>query len=349
MSDRRRKRGLPLIDEARENGSVPEGLKRAAEKTKRQQEAIAKAQGFGATAPARAIARRWLPELVQGVERALAARDRSPVYSQFLAVVRGLDHELLALCVLQTAFNSVGQKDNYRDTALNIGAGIAGECWAAELTKHAPDLAKRIEKRVRQKHTSSKRRQQAARAQAARAGYRTNDWSTELRLQAGNWALDQLLTALPAVFVTTTESQDERFLTLTEAAQAFARDCIADLIRRNPVWLPNAEEPPRWSDWAVGGTADKRLSLSLRLMRSRNKRTAAAVREAIRTRTMQPTLDALNALQSVAWTVNKRVLGVLRACIEREMNIKGLPSMADVPLPELPDPWKGWTPTRAGR
>lgn len=86
MSDRKRKRGLPLIYEACETllGSntdvpVPEEWKRAAEKINRQQEAISKAQGFGATAPAQAIARKWLPELAQGIERALAVRDRSPV------------------------------------------------------------------------------------------------------------------------------------------------------------------------------------------------------------------------------------------------------------------------------
>ena len=346
MSDRKTKRGLPLIHEASEtllgsntDAPVPEEWKRAAEKINRQQEAISKAQGFGATAPAQAIARKWLPELAQGIERALAVRDRSPVYSRFLAVIRDLSPELLALCFLQTALHSIGQREKYRDTALNIGAAIAGECWAAELTEIAPDLAKRIETQVRQKHAATKRRQQAARAQAARAGYRTNDWSTELRLQAGCWSLNQLLTILPGVFVTINESQEtggpERVLTLTSDALAYARGTIADLIRRNPVWLPVTNKPPCWTDWDKGGTSDKRLSLSLRVMRSYNKNTAAAVREAIRKRTMQPTLNALNALQSTAWTINNRVRDVLHACIERGIDVPGLPLMTDLPAPRI--------------
>ena len=346
MSDRKRKRDLPPIHEAREallgsntDAPVPEEWKRAAEKINRQQEAISKAQGFGATAPAQAIARKWLPELAQGIERVLAVRDRSPVYSRFLAVIRGLSPELLALCFLQTALHSIGQRDKYRDTALNIGAAIAGECWAAELTELAPDLAKRIETQVRQKHAATKRRQQAARAEAARAGYRTNDWSTELRLQAGRWGLNQLLTILPGVFVTINESQEtggpERVLTLTSDALAYARGTIADLIRRNPVWLPVTKKPPRWTDWDKGGTSDKRLSLSLRVMRSYNKNTAAAVREAIRERTMQPTLDALSALQSTAWTINNRARDVLHACIERGIDVPGLPFMTDLPAPRI--------------
>jgi DNA-directed RNA polymerase len=356
MSDERKRRYLRQSDEARvavfggklDNGISPDEWKRAAEKVERQQGGIADAEGFGATAPAQAIARKWLPDLAQGIQRALVVRTRSQLYVEFFALIRGLNPEVLALCVLQTALNSIGQKDKYRDTALNVGAAIAGECWAAELTKHAPDLAKRIERRVRQEHSSSKRRQQAARAQAARAGYRTRDWSTELRLQAGSWALDQLLTILAKVFVAIDERQEkggpQKVLSLTPAAETYTHDVIADLIRRNPVWLPGTKGPPRWTDWDKGGTSDKRLSLSLCVMRSHNKRTAAAVRDAIRKKVMSPALDALNALQSTAWTINRQVLDVLHASTERGIAIPGLPSMTDIPAPDLPAAWRNMTP-----
>ena len=301
---------------------------------------LAKAEGFGATAPAQAIAERWLPELTKGITRALADRTRSPLYSEFLAVIRNLNPEVVALCFLQTAIDRIARRKNYRDTALAISAAIAGECWAAGLTEARPDLARRIERSVRQKYGSSARRQQAARAQAERAGYRTNDWSTELRLQAGSWAVNQLLATLPDVFVTTSEAQEkggpEKFLILSEGAEACARERIADLIRRNPVWLPTANAPPPWTDWATGGTSDKRLSLSLSVMRSYSKNTAGAVREAIQNKEMRPALDALNALQSTAWTVNRRVLDVLHACVENRIAVPGLPPMADLPPPEMP-------------
>jgi hypothetical protein len=233
MSDRKRNH----VDEAMEtlldrNRAAPEAWKRAwkrgAERIKRQQERIAKAEGFGATAPAQAIAETWLPELTKGITRALADRTRSPLYSEFLAVIRNLNPEVVALCFLQTAIDRIARRKNYRDTALAIGAAVAGECWAAGLTEARPDLARRIERSVRQKYGSSARRQQAARAQAERAGYRTNDWSTELRLQAGSWAVNVLLATLPDVFVTTSEAQEkggpEKFLILSEGAEACARD-----------------------------------------------------------------------------------------------------------------------------
>ena len=40
---------------------------------------------------------------------------------------------------------------------------------------------------------------------------------------------------------------------------------------------------------------------------------------------MKPTLDALNALQAVPWTINKRVLDVLRACVLKSVEVDGVP------------------------
>ena len=345
---RKSRQAAALIDDATkpflETDAVPAELKRAAQRAKRQQQNIAEKRGFGETAPARAIARKWLPALMAGIERALAVRTRSPLLPEFLAVIRGLDVEVLALCVFQTALDSVVHNNKLRDAEFSIGTAISGECWSRGLTNYAPQLAKRIEKYARRKHkTSTKRRQQVARAQAARAGYRSKDWDRERCVQAGNWAIDQLLTVLPDVFITTTENEQggpERLLVLTEAAQAFARDYIAELIRCNPVWLPVPDEPPRWTDWAIGGTSDKRLSLSLRVMRAHGKRTGAAVRAAIRSKDMQPALDALNALQGTAWAINSRVLEVLRACIDKHVEVPSLPPMTDLEMPEPEISWK---------
>jgi DNA-directed RNA polymerase len=315
---------------------LPKELARAAEKFAPQQE----------RAVTHAITQKWLPELTKGIQGALDGRNRSPLYRELLAVIRDLHPDVLALCFLQTALHSIGQKETYRSTALAIGAAIGGECWAAGLTKHDPSLAKRIEKRVRQEHASSKRRQQDARARAARAGYKTNDWDIELRLQAGSWAIDQLLTLLPGVFGVAdkiTEKGSEKALTVTERALAYADAVIADLIRRYPVWLPKTQEPPPWTDLNKGGTTDKRLSLALCVVRSHHKRTTEAVRKAILDGTMRPALTALNALQSVPWKINARVLGVMRECAAKGVNVPGVPTKA-VPLPEKPAAWGDMTP-----
>jgi DNA-directed RNA polymerase len=41
---------------------------------------------------------------------------------------------------------------------------------------------------------------------------------------------------------------------------------------------------------------------------------------------MQPTIDALNALQAVPWTINKPVLNALRQCDRHRVDVEGVPS-----------------------
>ena len=124
----------------------PEELERATEKFERRQESIIKSEGFGATEFAQAITRRWIPEFAAGLKRVLIHRKtQSPVYRELLAVVRDLDHEVLALCILQGALHSMGQgKSSYRDAALRVGRDIAAECWAAKFTTRDSVLSAQI-------------------------------------------------------------------------------------------------------------------------------------------------------------------------------------------------------------
>jgi hypothetical protein len=64
-----------------------------------------------------------------------SARNAQSVHREFLAVMRGLDAEVLALCILHGAQHSIGQRENYRDAALRVGKLIADECWAKGITR----------------------------------------------------------------------------------------------------------------------------------------------------------------------------------------------------------------------
>ena len=117
-------------------------------------------------------------------------------------------------------------------------------------------------------------------------------------------------------------------LRLTPEAVRFATSNVVELIRRKPARLPRPKEPAKWEGWHKGGTSDKRLAGSLCIIRrrGRNEDIARAVRNAIRNGTMQPTLDALNALQAVPWRINKPVLGVLRECVPQKIAVEGVPA-----------------------
>ena len=314
-------------------------LKRAVEKFQRQQDGIVKAEGPSASASSVAITKRWLPELAEGIRKALAdTRGTRRVHAEFLAVIHGLEPGLLALCILQGTLHGIGREQNYLKTAIGIARAIQGECWAKGLIKRDPKFAKRTEERVRRKYPSSKRREQAARAIAARYGYKTTNWSDELCLHAGNWALDLLLKTLPDVFSEGGDNEKgEKLLTITDSALEYASAFVADIIQRHPVWLPRTEAPLAWTGLKEGVTKDKRLALSLSLIRTRHEHTRRAVNKAIRSRKMQPAVDALNALQAVPWAINKPILSVLKACWEKGIAVPGLPRKEPIPMPKFGD------------
>jgi DNA-directed RNA polymerase, mitochondrial len=78
-------------------------------------------------------------------------------------------------------------------------------------------------------------------------------------------------------------------------------------------------------------------------MRRCSKQTVTAVQRAIRDGTLRPVLDALNALQAVPWTINKRVLDVIRECAEQKVQVEGLPAT----VLSISDKERAWDPRAA--
>jgi hypothetical protein len=145
---------------------------------------------------------------------------------------------VLALSILQTALDAIAQNETkVRSDALSIADAIAGECWMRALLKERPDLAEReqetieLGKKFRRERFSSKRKQQMALANAKREGYRTPQWDVERRVQAGMWAINQLLASLSDVFDTVVSTENggpERLLVLTDTARDYARNVLSE-------------------------------------------------------------------------------------------------------------------------
>jgi DNA-directed RNA polymerase, mitochondrial len=313
------------------NEAIPEEIERAVEKFRKRDAGIVKAEGESASAHARLIASRWLPVLTDGLAGVMRTRNGEPALRTFFALVDKLARSKLALCLLEGALQGVGRReDNFTDTALHIAENIYIECFGKGLFKGYP---KSVAKKIQKKFAKAPRR---GRRQVVQELYKTGDWNPEAQLRVGNWGIDQLLELLPGVFTIeerlpykkdprSVKRKPEKVVALTPEAVAYAENNVAELIRRNPVWLPKPQVPAKWQDWDKGGTSDHRLAGSLTIVRARNKDTARAVRKAISDGTMKPTLDALNTLQAVPWTINKQVLDALHACDLQSVEVDGVP------------------------
>lgn len=261
---------------------------------------------------------------------------------RFLQAIGTLSSETLALATLNAALHSIAQGEVLKETADTIGSALHGEAWAAGLLEHDPELAGKIDRVVRRKHGALKYRKQAARSIAARAGYKAERWSAKEKLTAGLVLLKYLLEALPETFVKDVEQVGDKtkeWLTITPGALENAERAIEQALRGSPVFLPSTEPLKSWTSWFDGGYWDERARFRASIIRARDKEAVGAIRSAMQAGAMQPFLNAVNTLQAVPWTINKRMLGIVQWAFQNDVHVEGMPPITDLPMPQHPEDW----------
>ena len=319
----------------------------------RIEQRTAKNFSVGATHGALALAQELFPRLADAIIEAsqnvdARSRDDAVGPADIARLVTALDPDIIALCVLQSCLSAIGDSLPILSVCEGIGRTVNGELWADALQqfadgqaeaetgklrkKSAAALPERIEAAVRRKHGSLKQRLIAARAIARRAGFEwRSDWTRQQRLAVGRWLLNVALKALPDVFELEAGAGAQMWLVVTEGAHEVALAACQAAVCSNPYYVPEQMPPRPWTDWNRGGPNDGRVRATL--VRSVHRETAALVRDAIASGQMKPAVDAVNTIQATAWKINTSVLGVMRAVIERGIEVEGIPHGVDLPIP----------------
>jgi DNA-directed RNA polymerase, mitochondrial len=315
------------------DNALPVELERAWERFEIQQDRIVRDQGWGDTALARTIAQEHIVVLRDAIRSHLDAKDADDM--ALMVLLRDLEPEVIALCILQMALHSIATGCTYRKMSHNIGEAIAGECWAAGLLKDNPRKIVSIQKKIIKQHGNIKRRQKAIHKWARTHGYKQRTWGIEMYVRAGSWGLKVLTETFPDVFLWERQRNLEMMLVVAPEVMEKAHQIVSGAIVNRPVWMPLSTPPVPWTNPHDGGSPDPRMAGRQNLVRSRFKDVHSAVREAIKDGTMRPTLDAVNALQAVPWSINEPVLEVMKACVERGIEVSSLPGQK-IPFPPKP-------------
>jgi DNA-directed RNA polymerase, mitochondrial len=308
--------------------------------------------GWGATDEGLALADKVMATVAAEVPAALERlmRANSEVRC-FAPLADALSPQVIAGASLQSCLSSIARNDKMVTTLEYMGQSLEDEAFGAGLTKHSKKLADMVgEKAKRHGGTLAEQRaygvkqaakgSKATRYQKAIAAFQQDDWGNELRVHVGKWMLELLLNAAPDVFAVEGLGHYQR-VALTEDAQETAEAVLARTLGRFQVWLPMLEPPRPWTTMDGGGPIDGRIHRThvLRL-KNNHVETQQMAEAACLDGTMKPALDGVNALQAVPWRINKRVLGVLRECIARDIKVEGLPK-DKVSKPKLADIFPG--------
>jgi DNA-directed RNA polymerase len=315
-------------------------LAKTEERYLKQQDRLEKDFGWASTTGPMAITQGFVKLLADRVPEFLKATNKKE--ESFIALIKELPKETIALCCLSGALNIIGSNLRGFSVALaRLGKDLESECYAHGLMKFDSELAKRLDRLARTRHGNLRYRRQAVRSIAKRNKFKIDKWTPKQLVIAGNWAMNLVLTVLPNVFsVVVINDRGEKELALTEDAFLLAERAIKEAIHAYPVYLPMKKKPLAWSDWNVGGNSDIRFKTRATILRSKHTETAAYVRSAIADGTMQPALDALNSIQNVGWKINKRILEVIKWCHTNAVPVSSLPRAKDLDLPNRQKPWE---------
>ncbi len=308
------------------------------ERLSKKNERTIRDMGYGATVGGVGLTKRCLKPLSQHISlqvQGLNGLHENDPSKHFLRAVRELDPDVIALCALQGTIHGIAQGYGLRDLSLTLGRMAHDECYAAGLLKHDGKLAGRIERAVRKRHGSLKYRKQAARSIAKRAGFKGLDWSREDLARAGTVLLEFVTQSCGWAFALTDQNEP----VLTPEALDLVEEAFDDDVALNPVLLPLTEPPVPWMDHNKGGYPDLKRARRNTLVRTWSRENVAAIRAAIKDGSMQPTLDAVNSVQNVAFKINQRVLEVLKWCDEHDIAVAGLPRRKDLEVPARPADW----------
>lgn len=314
----------------------------AADRFERRFQRDLKDTGFDATAPVLKFTETMMPRLIEAIRVELEGPVERGLIAKTAQVLKSLEIEKVALCLLGTALRRVGGDAHVRNMSYEIGNQLNDELYHNLYQKIDPKSLAAAERRVIKKFGSVKGRKRHIKRILERNGkIKHRHLSNTEKVKVGGWLVDILLKTLPDVFQLfgvkpSAKRNVEKMLTLTDEALEQI-DVIAEkIIANNPVILPESEEPVAWEGYEY---PRRPLRPHLHIVRSSHRETMAAVKRAIESGQMRPAVDAVNRVQAVPFKINKTVLEVQEVCWEKGIDVAGLPRKKPEKAPQRPDGW----------
>jgi DNA-directed RNA polymerase len=296
-------------------------LERAEAEAKRMEKAF----GAAATAAGHRLVQQHIDRLTAFIAR---KRSRRPMRQnkamksltpEVFALMQDVPHDEIAQASLYGVINALRappDEDEDEDELPSgrgrrakeiIGGEVERACRAFYLRKFHKSLAADIEAAARYKSDIRKRLakerlillEHNSRPRTRRVNWLK--WTKTERVWVGNWALDCCLQELPDLVVLRSEGKDK----IPDLAEGVWDDAVAVMRQRAIDHPPDTTKLTQPDPWTWTENEDREPFL-------RNNRDEGAVRKAIETKTLRRHMDAVNYLQSMAWTLDPFMLNFVK-------------------------------------
>jgi DNA-directed RNA polymerase len=288
--------------------------------------------GLSQTPTGLGVAEKYLEEYTTLVSQMLPLLKPLDIRKQ----VEVLDHRTVALVVISKAFDAIAEKESYLSAYYaSAGKTLDFERFAHSMRTHDPEKADLLLKQATRGRGSLKARRAAARAFSKKHGLDIEMWPNSTRIKVGSW-LHSVAISGPA-FV-----NENGLPWLTDEAQSVVADVVRVTIETSPVRIPSKQPIPPWV-----GPEKTVEGYPLQFVRSPRKAGKRAVAAAFKDRSINPTVEAVNYIESVPYRVDQRIVDLVEWSFNEDLGFKTLkkfPQRTDYPMPDRPVPWEEMSP-----
>ena len=297
-------------------------------------------EGTYATLESARVIKGCIPLVTKEIERYFSdnikehRKGKTPVA---LSILSCFEPSKIAYMGLNAVFNGIGSQSPLPKVLIGAGRMIQSEHLALKLEQaRGRKIAARLGQQL-SSQGSARNRSKAFRKLIVDQDIEHEDWPADVTARIAEPIINAVLTALPDILRLETVSSGKRrmmsIITLTDEGAALLRDVREAAAWMRPVLRPMVVEPRPWSAYNTGCYYDERLARTVPLMRTSQKEHRTMIKEAIGNGQMAYVLEALNAIQSTRWAINKPVLDAMEGAWATQATIKKFPRSERLQMP----------------
>ncbi len=254
--------------------------------------------------------------------------------------LKDVDVDIISYVGLVSMFDAVGRNQTLTRAVATIGQKVEMEIFNMKLREYNLKLAKRIETKVTKDHSSERHRVKAAKAIASKAGFTYDKWDDKRRVIVGTPVLNSILrvSGIFDIWETTIKSRTLKKIGLLPEATARLSELDFDESWTSPLFAPMTVKPKDWTSFNTGCYLDEALCNQVKLVKGYVSTVhIKAIQKGFDDGTIQPSIDALNAVQRTSMKLNPSIVEAVEWCWLNDKKLGKFPTRAYVEMPDHVD------------
>lgn len=286
--------------------------------------------------PVRGLIKRSLAAVTEAIEIKRQPKSGPGRAMTALKFLEGIESSALAFHALRGAMRGVSSQVALTKTALEVGTAVREEQRFRTMADADRSKYNMTQTRLKSATTGERKRRIMQHMSKAYIG---EDMTPAEVLQVGVFLIDAVLESTNLFTLGMTSGsgskQTVRVLRATEETLAWINDGHERMSLFSPLRMPMVVPPRPWTCPSDGGYLTDLCSGGQRdnIIKTHNKGYLQSLEDV----DMPVVYSAINAIQSVPWQVNLRVLEVASACWDQGVSVgKSMPLRDSIPLPTPP-------------